>query len=191
MRGVILYARARRVPASLAAVVISAVAVGALARDGGGEPGDPRLPVLVLAAGVMAASTGLGGQDLALDRTAAIRWVPRRAAHVLLAGAVVGTVLLAVQTMGADLATTAFVVRDSAGLMGLAALGAALSGGPYAWTPPFAWLSFAFFAPPPTSVPMQVATWMLLPPGTAAGTWTALALTVAGTAAYAVAGPRR
>ncbi|MFF8035607.1 MULTISPECIES: hypothetical protein [unclassified Streptomyces] len=191
MRGLILYARARRVPASLAAVVISAVAVGALARDGGGEPGDPRLPVLVLAAGVMAASTGLGGQDLALDRTAAIRWVPRRAAHVLLAGAVVGTVLLAVQTMGADLATTAFVVRDSAGLMGLAALGAALSGGPYAWTPPFAWLSFAFFAPPPTSVPMQVATWMLLPPGTAAGTWTALALTVAGTAAYAVAGPRR
>ena len=38
---------------------------------------------------------------------------------------------------------------------------------------------------------MQVATWMLLPPGTAAGTWTALVLTVAGTAAYAVAGPRR
>jgi hypothetical protein len=139
----------------------------------------------------MAASTGLGGQDLALDRTAAIRWVPRRAAHVLLAGAVVGAVLLTVQTMGAELATTAFVVRDSAGLMGLAALGAALSGGRYAWMLPFAWLSVSFFAPPPTSVPTQVATWMLLPPGTAAATWTALALTVAGTAAYAVAGPRR
>ncbi|MET8029104.1 hypothetical protein [Streptomyces avermitilis] len=193
MRWLTLYARSRQVPASLAAVVISAVAVGALARDGSGGPGDPRLPVLVLATGAMAASIGLSGQDLALDRTAAIRWVPRRAAHVLLCGAVVGTVLLTVQAMGEDLATTAFVVRDSAGLMGLAALGAALSGGQYAWTLPFAWLSFSFFAPASTSapLPLQVANWMLLPPGTAAGTWTALVLAVAGTAAYAVTGPRR
>ncbi|MEU9367078.1 hypothetical protein AB0D78_36695 [Streptomyces avermitilis] len=193
MRWLTLYARSRQVPASLAAVVISAVAVGALARDGSGGPGDPRLPVLVLATGAMAASIGLSGQDLALDRTAAVRWVPRRAAHVLLCGAVVGTVLLTVQAMGEDLATTAFVVRDSAGLMGLAALGAALSGGQYAWTLPFAWLSFSFFAPAPTSapLPLQVANWMLLPPGTTAGTWTALVLAVAGTAAYAVTGPRR
>lgn len=110
---------------------------------------------------------------------------------MLLAGAVVGTVLLTAQAMGEDLATTAFVVRDSAGLMGLVALGAVLSGGHYAWTLPFAWLAFSFFAPPATSVPMQVATWMLLPPGTAASIWTALVLAVAGTAAYAVAGPRR
>ncbi|NUU22062.1 MAG: hypothetical protein HOV68_11200 [Streptomycetaceae bacterium] len=191
MRWLTLYARSRQVPASLAAVVISAVAVWALARDGGAGAGDPRLPVLVLAAGAMAASTGLSGQDLALDRTAAIRWVPRRAAHVLLAGTVVAVVLLAVQAVGEDMATTAFVVRDSAGLMGLVALGAAVSGGQYAWTPPFAWLSFVFFAPPPTSTPMRVATWMLLPPGTAVGTWTALALATAGTAAYAIAGPKR
>ncbi|MFD5491453.1 hypothetical protein ACTWJ9_03360 [Streptomyces sp. GDS52] len=191
MRWLTLYARSRQVPASLATVVISAVAAWALSRNGGEEPGDLRLPALVLAMGAMAASIGLSGQDLALDRTASIRWVPRRAAHVLLAGAVVGTVLLTVRAMGETMATTAFVVRDSAGLMGLAALGAAFSGGQYAWTPPFAWLSFAFFAPPPTSVPTQVASWILLPPGTAAGTWTALALTVAGTTAYAVAGPRR
>ncbi|SOD85003.1 hypothetical protein [Streptomyces sp. Ag109_G2-15] len=191
MRWLTLYARSRQVPASLAAVVVSAVAVWALARDGGEAPGDPRLPVLVLAAGAMAASVGLSGQDFALERTAAIRWVPRRAAHVLLAGTVVGAVLLSVQTMGEDMATTAFVVRDSAGLMGLVALGAALSGGQYAWTLPFAWLSFTFFAPPATSTPMRVATWMLLPPGTSAGTWTALVLTVAGTTAYAFAGPRR
>ncbi|MFE5813850.1 hypothetical protein [Streptomyces sp. NPDC056479] len=191
MRWLTLYARSRQVPASLAAVLISAVAVGALAGDGGEGPGDPRLPVLVLATGAMAASIGLGGQDLALDRTAAIRWVPRRATHVLLAGAVVAAALLTVQSMGTDLATTAFVVRDSAGLMGLVALGAAVSGGQYAWTLPFAWLSFSFFAPPPTSTSMEVATWLLLPPGTASATWTALALTVTGTAAYAVAGPRR
>ncbi|MEU4682240.1 hypothetical protein [Streptomyces xinghaiensis] len=191
MRWLTLYARSRRVPASLAAVVISAVTVWALARGGDEGPADPRLPALVLAAGVMAASTGLGGQDLALDRTAAIRWMPRRAAHVLLAGAAVCTVLLTVQTMGESLATIAFAVRDSAGLMGLAGLGAALLGGRHAWTPPFAWLVFSFLVPPATSAPMRVATWMLLPPGAAAGTWTALVLTVAGTAAYAVAGPRR
>ncbi|MFF4753224.1 hypothetical protein ACWD5R_26940 [Streptomyces sp. NPDC002514] len=191
MRWLTLYARSRQIPASLAAVVISAVAVWALARDGGGGPVDPRLPVLVLATGAMAASVGLGGQDLALDRTAAIRWVPRRAAHVLLGGAVVGAVLLTVQAMGEDRASTAFVVRDSAGLLGLVALGAALWGGQYAWTLPFAWLSFSFIAPPPTSAATRVASWMLLPAGTAAGTWTALVLAVAGTAAYAVAGPRR
>ncbi|WP_055694394.1 hypothetical protein [Streptomyces prasinopilosus] len=189
MRWLTLYARSRQVPASLATTVVGAVTAWVLAGDG--APGDPRLPVLVLALGAMAASIGLGGQDLALDRTAAIRWAPRRAAHVLLAGAVVCTVLLTVQTVGEDTVALAFVVRDGAGLMGLAALGAALSGGRYAWTPPFAWLSFSFFAPPPTSAPMQVATWMLLPPGTPAGTWTALVLAVAGTAAYAVAGPGR
>ncbi|MFI1207346.1 hypothetical protein ACH4UV_07015 [Streptomyces sp. NPDC020802] len=191
MRWLTLYARSRQVPASLAAVLISAMAVWALTRDATGEPADLRLPALVLAMGAMAASIGLSGQDLALDRTAAIRWAPRRAAHVLLCGVVVGTVLLTVQTLGGDPATIAFVVRDCAGLMGLAALGAALSGGQYAWTLPFAWVAFSFFAPPATSVPAQVATWMLVPPGTTAGTWTALVLTVVGTTAYAVAGPRR
>ncbi|MGW3290593.1 hypothetical protein ACWDR3_38765 [Streptomyces sp. NPDC001002] len=191
MRWLTLYARSRQVPASLAAVVIGTVVIWALAPDGGREPADPRLPVLVLAMGVMAASIGLGGQDLALDRTAAIRWVPRRAAHVLLAGAVVAVVLLAVQALGAPMATAEFVVRDSAGLAGLAALGAALAGGRYAWTPPFAWLSLSFVAPPATSTPTRVTSWLLLPPGTPAAGWTALFLLVGGTAAYALAGPRR
>lgn len=191
MRWLTLYARSRQVPASLAAVVISAVMVWAFARDGSGGPGDPRVPALVIVAGATAASIGLGGQDVALDRTAAIRWAFRRAGHVLLVGTVVGAALLAVQTMGEDLATTAFVVRDSAGLMGLVAVGATVFGAQYAWTLPISWLAFSLFAPPPTDTPMQVATWMLLPPGTTAATWTALVLAVVGTAAYAVAGPRR
>ncbi|MEW2401442.1 hypothetical protein [Streptomyces sp. NPDC046862] len=190
MRWLTLYARSRQVPASLAAVVISAVAVWALAGDGSGGPGDPRLPALVLAAGAMAVSIGLSGQDLALDRTAAIRWAPRRAAHVLLAGAVVAAVLLAVRAMEKDLATAAFIVRDSAGLMGLVALGAAFSGGQYAWVLPFAWLSYSFFAPAPTSTAMEVASWMVLPPDAATGAWTAVVLAVVGTTVYAVAGPR-
>lgn len=191
MRWLTLYTRSRQVPASLAALVIGAVAMRALAGDSSQGTGDPRLPLLALATGVMAASIGFSGQDLALDRTAAIRWVPRRAAHVLLAGAVVAAVLLSVRVMGMPMAATEFVVRDSAGLTGLAALGAALSGGRYAWTLPFAWLSFTFFAPAATSTAMRVATWMLLPAGTAVATWTALLLLGVGTAAYALAGPRR
>ncbi|MFI8230848.1 hypothetical protein ACIGDI_18600 [Streptomyces sp. NPDC085900] len=193
MRWLTLYARSRQVTAALAALVIGTVAVWALAGQGGAGAGtgDLRLPVLFLGAGAMATSTGLGGQDLALDRTAAIRWMPRRAAHVLLAGAVVAVMLLIVRAAGRDLPDAAFVVRDTAGLMGLAALGAALAGAESAWAPPFVWLSFAFFAPPPTSTPMQVASWLLLPSGTPVATWTSLALTVAGTTAYSVAGPRR
>ncbi|MDX3692518.1 hypothetical protein PV726_19655 [Streptomyces europaeiscabiei] len=193
MRWLTLYARSRQVPASLAAVLISTVTVWALAaRDGGGGPADPKLPVFVLVAGVTAASIGLGGQDHALDRTASIRWRPRRTAHVLLIGAVACAVLLAVQTVGGeDLATTAFVVRDGAGLTGLVALGAVVCGAQYAWTLPIAWLSFSVFAPPPTSWPMRAVTWMLMPPGTPTATWTALTLAVTGTTAYALAGPRR
>ncbi|KUO12081.1 hypothetical protein [Streptomyces sp. DSM 15324] len=191
MRWLTLYARSRQVPAALAALLAGAAIVWALARDGGGGPVDPRLPLLVLAVGAMAASTGFGGQDPALDRTAAIRWAPRRAAHVLLAGAVVAAVPLITRTAGADLAGAAFVVRDSAGLLGLGALGAALWGGSYAWTLPFAWLAYAFSAPPPTGLPARVAGWLLLPAGAPAATWTALALAVTGTAAYAAAGPRR
>ncbi|CAM2735493.1 hypothetical protein G3260_006681 [Streptomyces albus] len=191
MRWLLLYARSRQMPACLAVVVVSAVAGWAASRVGNGTSGDPQLAALTLAAGATAVSVGLGGQDTALDRTAAIRWAPRRAAHVLLGGAVVAAVPLAVQTMGDDLGTTAFLVRDSAGLMGLAALGAALCGAQFAWALPVAWLSFSLLLPPPESLPMRVAAWLVLPPGAAAGTWTAAALTAAGTAAYALAGPRR
>ncbi|MFJ1566659.1 hypothetical protein [Streptomyces erythrochromogenes] len=191
MRWLVLYARSRQVPAALAAAVTGALAVWALAGDGAAAPGDPRPAALVLTVAAAAASTGLGGQDPALDRTAAIRWWTRRTAHVLIAGLTACALLLGLRAMGDDLATTAVVVRDAAGLMGLAALGAAVCGAAYAWTLPVGWLALSSFSPPFTGVPMEVVTWMLQPPGTAASTWTALTVTAAGTAAYAVTGPRR
>lgn len=183
-----LYARSRQVPASAAAVLGAALAVWFLAR---GEGTDPRLPVLALTAAVTAASIGLGGQDSALDRTAAIRWVSRRAVHVLLIGVVVVSALLAVRALGADVGGTASVVRNSAGLTGLAAAGAVLCGAQHAWTLPVGWLTLALF---PSTLPKgvnEVLTWLLLPPGTATATWVAVILAVAGTGAYAVVGPRR
>ncbi|MGW3312183.1 hypothetical protein ACWDG9_37005 [Streptomyces sp. NPDC001073] len=191
MRWLTLYARSRHVPASLAALVIGAVTVWAVAPSSAVGGGDPRSAVLGMGVGVVAVSVGFGGQDLALDRTAAVRWVPRRAAHVLLAGVVVAAVSWGLWAPGPESGGAEVLVRGSAGLTGLAALGAALSGGQYAWTLPFGWLSFSFFAPPATSTATRVAGWMLLPPGTPAATWTALVLLVAGTSAYALAGPRR
>jgi hypothetical protein len=190
LRWLTLYARSRQVPASLAAVLIGTVAVWALAGNGDGRSA-PLLPVLALAAGATAASVGLGGQDVALDRTAAIRWRLRRTAHVLLIGTVVCAVPLVLQVLGEDLATAGFLVRDAAGLTGLVAVGAALFGARYAWTPPIAWLSVSVVAPSPEGLPEEVAGWLLLPPGTPVATWTALVLAALGTTVYALAGPRR
>ena len=184
MRWLILHARSRQAPTSAAAVTLVALAAWVFNPDVGMAP-------QVLTAMVAAASIGLGGWDAALERTAAIRWMPRRAAHVLLIGAVTGAALLAVQAAGAKLAPTEVVLRDSAGLVGLAALGAVLCGAHFAWTLPTAWLAFTLVSPPLGGTAGEVASWLIFPPGTAASAWTALALLATGTVLYAVAGPRR
>ncbi|MEU6966963.1 hypothetical protein AB0A71_04300 [Kitasatospora aureofaciens] len=190
MRWLTLYARSRQVPASAAAVVLIALATWALNHNGAG-PMDLGIAVLILTANVTAASVGLGGPDVALERTAAIRWAPRRAAHALLAGAVAGAALLAAQAAGAELAPATLVVRDSAGLIGLAALGAVLCGAQAAWALPTGWLMVTLLVPALPGTAGQVIDWMISPPGTAAATATALALLVTGTGLYAVAGPRQ
>ncbi|GGY06909.1 hypothetical protein GCM10010358_70210 [Streptomyces minutiscleroticus] len=190
MRWLILYARSRQVPASAAAVALVTLVAWAFNQDGAG-PMNLGIAVLILTANVAAASVGLGGRDVALDRTAAIRWVPRRAAHVLLAGAVAGAALLAVQAAGAELAPAALVVRDSAGLAGLAALGAVLGGAPFAWTLPIGWLSFTLLVPVPPGIAGEVSGWMIIYPATTASAATAWALLATGTVLYAAAGPRR
>ncbi|MFD7591539.1 hypothetical protein ACFV6D_00705 [Kitasatospora sp. NPDC059812] len=196
MRWLMLYARSRQVSTSAAAVALTALVVWAFNRGGGtdGMDADAINPIVyfVLAASVAAGSVGLGGQDAALDRTAAIRWAPRRAAHALLIGVVTGAALLAVQAVGPRFAPTEVVVRDTAGLAGLAALGAVLCGAHLAWTLPTAWLAFAVLSPPlPPNTVGKAFGWMSYPPGTEASTWTAVALLVTGAGVYALAGPRR
>ncbi|MFC5667819.1 hypothetical protein ACFP3U_33250 [Kitasatospora misakiensis] len=184
----VLYARSRQVPVSAAAVALVTLAVWALHSPG---PLDLGMAVVVLTANVAAASVGLGGRDVVLERTAAIRWAPRRAAHVLLIGACAGVALLAAQAAGAKLAPTEVVVRGSAGLVGLAGLGAALCGAHFAWTLPTGWLAFTLLVPAPRGTVGEVVSWMTFPPGTAASSWTAWILLATGTVVYAVAGPRR
>ncbi|MFD3730479.1 hypothetical protein [Streptomyces sp. NPDC058632] len=191
MRWLLLYARSRRVPASATAIALTASAAWTFIDEGGKGPVDPRIPALLLCMGVAAASVGLGGQDAALERTAAIRWAPRRAVHVLLIGTVVGVLLSAVHTWGPELAPVGFLVRDGAGLTGLAALGATVCGAQYAWTLPTGWLAFTLFAPPQAGIAGQVSGWLIFPAGTTAATWTASVLLTTGTLLYATVGPRR
>ncbi|MFF0411164.1 hypothetical protein ACFYUY_12040 [Kitasatospora sp. NPDC004745] len=191
MRWLVLYARSRRMPVSAAAVVLAALAAWAL-EQGGVKGAELHIAVMLLTASVAAASAGLGGQDTALDRTAAIRWLPRRVVHVLLIGAVAGAAALAaVQAAGHGTVPTALVVRDGAGLAGLAALGAVLCGAPFAWILPTGWLTFTLLVPPPGGTVGEVAAWMVLQPETALSTGTPWLLLGVGTLLYAVAGPRR
>ncbi|OLO34731.1 hypothetical protein PZ61_0232345 [Streptomyces sp. MNU77] len=183
--GLLLYARSRRAPSAAWALLASAALLGAGAAAGAA---DPRPGVLAVAVAVASTAPGLGGQDAALDRTAAIRWAPLRAAHVLLIAAAVTLVLLAAQTAGREPVTAAFLLRDAAGLTGLAALGAVLLGAEYAWTPVVGWPAVTLFAAPD---PAGVGGWLLAPPDGRVAAWTAAALLAAGATAYAAAGPRR
>ncbi|MFI2609104.1 hypothetical protein [Kitasatospora sp. NPDC018619] len=188
MRWLVLYGRSRQVPASAAAVLLVVLVLWSLSGPGRVDLGTA---VQVLTANVAAGSVGLGGRDVVLERTAAIRWAPRRAAHVLLVGAFAGAALLALQAAGVRLAPAGAVLRDSAGLVGLAALGAVLCGAQFAWTLPMGWLAVTLLVPTPGGTAGEVAKWMLFPTGTTAADATGWALLVAGTAVYAVAGPRR
>lgn len=195
MRFLGLYLRARGAPAAALALVLISAAAWLLAEAVAVADDDEatRLSIGVLAAtlAVAAAATTLSGFDEALERTSGIRWPPRRVTHVVVAGVAVAVALGALALTGRPLATTALLVRDVAGLAGLAALTAVVLGSDLAWTLPAGWaLTAAAMGPGKTQLSM-VGTWPVQPPGTASATVTAVVLAVAGTAAYAARGCRR
>ncbi|MEU7869033.1 hypothetical protein [Dactylosporangium sp. NPDC049140] len=179
MRWLGLYLRSRRVPAALAL----AVAVAGLAWF---VRADVRLGALTAMLAVVAFGAGLGAPDEALERTGAVHWPARRAVHL---GAVA---VLVAGLVGARFEPLAVVVRDVAGLLGLAALGAAVLGAAHAWVAPLLWTLVAVLPllGPSADVRMQVAAWPVQPAATAAALVCALALAAAGLAAYALRGAR-
>lgn len=190
MRWAVLYARSRAMPASFAALVVSMAVLWFLARDRWSE-----IPVsLALAVAVAVLATGLSGQDVDLDRTAAIRWLPRRGLHLLLIGGLgVGAVLLP-RLWEAERVPMETIVRNVAGLLGLAGLAAVLFGGAFGWTLPLLALVVAFvvmMASSGTDTVNLVATWLFQPADVAAALWTAVVFAVVGFGAYAVYGARR
>lgn len=172
MRWLTLYLRSRDVPDTLLAVLCTTVVVWVLNID------DVRLAAVTIGLGVAAAAGGLGGADVALERTAAISWPPRRAAHLAGVFAIIsGLVLLA------DLGSTELVLRDAAGLTGLAALGVVLVGRQLAWVFPAAWTAVG------VTIPInEVVSWVVQPPGTTAAMITAVVFCGVGFVAYVAKG---
>jgi hypothetical protein len=196
MRPLVLYLRSRQVPAALAAAVGSVAVLWSASQATDDPSARATLALLAVAAGTAAAGSGLAGADIDLDRTAAIRWPPRRAAHVIAAGAAVIGMVAATALTGDQLAPVAQVTRDAIGMSGLIALGAATLGASRAWVPPLTWTLLAWTHPalswpsPATAAYQQVLTWMLQPADTTPATVTALILGVTGVLAYAILGPR-
>ncbi|MFF5232324.1 hypothetical protein [Dactylosporangium sp. NPDC000521] len=187
-RGLRLYLRSRRVPVAVAgsagAVALVAAAWSSM-MDRAGVPAG--LAVLTTAMAAAPFCPTLAGPDPALDRTAALPWPPRRAAHLVACCIVVAALLLAARPFGADFGPVWVVLRNTAGLIGVIGLGAAVAGARAAWQVPVAWAALAAFMVAPGGPRWRhAALWMVQEPGNRIATVTAATLLVAGVAAYAV-----
>lgn len=189
MRWAVLYARSRQVPVAAVGLVTVIVGVCLLYRDSWSL-----LPAsLAITGGIAIAAIGLSGQDVDLDRSTAIRWPVRRLAHLLLIGAVTGALVLAAQQLGGAPVDTWQVVRNSAGMLGLAGFAATIAGGNFGWTLPLFWFAVAVFVPKSSDPPVstQIVAWMLQPGDSAPANWTATVAAVVGLVAYTWSGGRK
>ncbi|MDR7275479.1 hypothetical protein [Catenuloplanes atrovinosus] len=182
------YLRARRVPAAVAvsagAVALVTVLWAVLEDD---RAVHRSLAVLTTALALAPLVPTLAGNDVALERTAALPWPPRRMLHLLACGALVAGLLCAARAAGVDFGPGWQVVRNAAGLAGLAGLTAGAFGAGYAWQLPVGWAAVQAFTPVRAQPAWrEAAAWMVQPAGSRTAAVVACALLVAGLAAYAV-----
>lgn len=188
MRWLRLHLRARRVPLALAVATAATALVWALwLAFAASRAIDVRLICLTVMLAVAAFGATLGGADDALDHTASMNWPVRRAAHLTLAAGAITALLLLTAVTGARFEPFAVVLRDTAGLLGLTALGATLLGAARSWIAPLAWTLTAILPvmEPSRNPRMQVAGWLIQPAGATAATGCAVLLAAAGLLAYA------
>jgi hypothetical protein len=191
MRLLLLYLRSRQVPAALATAVGSVAVLWWLSQATDDPTLHATLGLLAVAAGTAAAGTGLAGADIDLDRSAAIAWPPRRAAHVVAVGGAIIGIVAATALTGDQLAPARQIVRDAVGMSGLVALGAATLAASRAWVAPLTWtLLVLLWVPAAGATYQQVLSWMLQPAASAPAAITASVLGVTGVLAYAILGPR-
>ncbi|MET9534165.1 hypothetical protein ABZY02_26985 [Streptomyces sp. NPDC006649] len=190
MRGLTLYVRSRRAPAALGAAAAATAVVWLLATVFS-DPGEVSSTVLALTALLLVAvvTATLGGPDDTLDRTAARPWGWLRTSHLAAALGWMLVLLLATLLTGTRFGPFACVVRDTAGLLGVTALGAATTGTARAWFLPLGWtLGAAVF--PGTGTAGEALTWQTQASGSRPASLVAAVLAVAGIAAYVSRGPR-
>ncbi|MEW2443162.1 hypothetical protein [Micromonospora marina] len=189
MRWLALYLRCRGVPAASIAVVAAMAAGWSLwLTFSDARQVDAQLVVLTVVLLVAAAGSTLAGPDDALERTASAPWPPRRAAHLLVTFG--GLVSLPALTLVTDARFEPFdlVVRDTAGMLGLTALGAATLGAHRAWFLPLAGTVLAMFSPSSDTPLGRLVAWPLQPGDATAAALTAAVLALAGAVAYVCRG---
>ena len=189
-----LYTRGRRIPATVAVLVASAVALRvALAAGHWDSYGALQLPLVfeAVAAAAIAVSTA---SPFGEPERVAGRWLPvlRLAAALALTALAAG--LLAAAGAGAHLAGGPLdVLRNVAGITGLGLLAAAVLGGGLAWTGPVAYLLAGVYAlytqwhPPALDTPWL---WPARPPHDLGGALCAGLVFLAGLAVTTLRGAR-
>ncbi|MFI7659618.1 hypothetical protein ACIBTW_12110 [Micromonospora parva] len=191
MRFLQLHLRARRVPLALAtvtALIALAWALSLAYTDSATI--SARTASLAIMLAVVAVGSTLDGADGALDHTMAVNWPVWRAGHLLLAAAAITALLSVSLVTDTRYEPFAVVVRNTAGLLGLTALGATVLGAALSWIAPLTWTLIAVLPimVPSPDLKMQVAGWLVQPAGTTAATACAVVLAVTGLLAYAVRG---
>ncbi|MET8563378.1 hypothetical protein ABZV75_23300 [Streptomyces flaveolus] len=194
MTGLLLYARSRALPVTVATLVgTAAFALWAAGRLDAYLDPDRRVPIVALAPLLASAVIGasLYSASDELDRTAVRPWWPRRlvqltALTALAALLVVPAVLGHVENFGPPA-----VVRNTLGCTGVTATAAVLLGARLSWLPAFAYVTAVYLGS--SAARGRAATVWAWPmqPGAEPGAWAvALAAFAVGAALYAVRGAR-
>lgn len=191
MRFVSLYLRSRRVPtAAVVAVGVVVLTWVTWPYFSDGQTVNARMLSVTVLIAAVALGTTLGGADDALDHSASARWPVRRAVHLLLTMVAVVALLLVTTATDVRYEPLGVVVRNTAGLLGLTALGAVLLGAALSWIAPLTWTLVAImpWMGPSEQLRMQLGAWLIQPGDSTAATVCALVLAVAGLVAYTVRG---
>ena len=195
MRWLRLYLRARRFPLALTVAAATTGVVWALwLTFADSRAINVRLISLTVLLAVAAFGATLSGADDALDHTASLNWPVRRAGHLIAVTGIITALLFLSTITDARFEPLPLVLRNTAGLLGLTALGAALLGTARSWIVPLAWTLVALLPMigPSRDLRVQLAGWLIQPTGTTAATLCAAALATAGLLAYTLLGcPRR
>ena len=192
MKGLRLYLRSRRAPVATGTAAGITVLMWVLWELNSDSPeAGLQMVVLSILLLVAALTMTLSGPDDELDKTGALLWPARRAVHLLTALVLVGGLLLITQFTGARFGPMSLVLRDTAGLLGLTALSAAVIGTAKAWFVPLGWTMAAILFVQGDHLVGRVLTWQAQEPSSRAAAVTAGVLALAGLMAYTVIGPAR
>ncbi|MFH9083093.1 MULTISPECIES: hypothetical protein [unclassified Streptomyces] len=194
MTGLLLYARSRALPATLAALVgTGAFALWAAGRLDAYLDPDRRVPIValapLLASAVIGASLYSASEEL--DRTAVRPWWPRRLAQLTALTALAALLVVPAVLGHAENFGPPAVVRNTLGCTGVTATAAVLLGARLSWLPAFAYVSAVYLGS--SAARGRAATVWAWPmqPGAAPGAWAvALAAFAVGAALYAARGAR-